>query len=75
MATLVHVDHHAVQMREKLTLYKEESEKVRRSCLIWILSLQWIYLSRKISRCVSSVFASGCRPNFTFLARTRYIPK
>jgi len=31
MATLVHVDTHAVQMREKLTQYKEESEKVRRS--------------------------------------------
>jgi len=29
IATLVHVDTRAVQMREKLTQYKEESEKVR----------------------------------------------
>lgn len=28
MATLVHLDNSAVQMREKLTQYKEESEKV-----------------------------------------------
>ena len=29
MATLVHLDNSAVQMRETLTQYKEESEKVR----------------------------------------------
>ena len=56
MATLVHVDTHAVQMREKLTQYKEESEKVRSSPHIFgVVGLKHIILQEIPQVCFSLV--------------------